>query len=154
MHPLIACLFRCTLDSFASTCIGGHIQVDFALGANIAQQDSLTLPTSSQNMRTEVHDHEGGRSLSLEEHFLRYRKHELDQMTLDFFHPHRNQRFASRCTGFVRKLVPSSTPTRFALHRRFSSANTEWWMLKKPISWTRRRWTSSTVLPTSLLQLL
>ncbi|KAJ1028727.1 hypothetical protein NDA16_001893 [Ustilago loliicola] len=58
--------------------------------------------------------------MSLEEHFLRYRKQELDQMKLDFFHPHRNQRFASRCTGFVRKLVPSSTPTRFALHRRYS----------------------------------
>ncbi|SPO24730.1 uncharacterized protein UTRI_01701_B [Ustilago trichophora] len=63
-------------------------------------------------------------NLSLEQHFLRYRKHELDQMTLDFFHPHRNQRFASRCTGFVRKLVPNSTPMRFALHRRFDGA--EW----------------------------
>ncbi|KAJ1593331.1 hypothetical protein NDA11_007358 [Ustilago hordei] len=59
--------------------------------------------------------------MSLEGHFLQYRKAELDQMTLDFFHPHRKQRFASRCTGFVRKLVPTSTPTRFALHRRYSS---------------------------------
>lgn len=58
--------------------------------------------------------------MSIEQHFLRYRTQELDQMTLDFFHPHRNQRFASRCTGFVRKLVSSSTPTRFALHRRYS----------------------------------
>ncbi|CBQ71763.1 conserved hypothetical protein [Sporisorium reilianum SRZ2] len=60
-----------------------------------------------------------GQSLTLDEHFQRYRKHELSQMTLDFFHPHRNQRFASRCTGFVRKLVTSSTPMRFALHRRY-----------------------------------
>lgn len=66
-----------------------------------------------------------GRSLSLEQHFHRYRKHELDQMTLDFFHPHRNQRFATRCAGFVRKLVPDSTPLRFALHRRYP--NTAWW---------------------------
>lgn len=72
-----------------------------------------------------------GKSLSLEEHFLRYRKQELDQMTLDFFHPHRNQRFASRCTGFVRKLVATSTPMRFALHRRCSAAlNTKWWNIE------------------------
>ncbi|TKY86703.1 hypothetical protein EX895_004343 [Sporisorium graminicola] len=64
------------------------------------------------------------RSLTLEQHFQRYRKHELDQMTLDFFHPHRNLRFASRCTGFVRKLVPTATPVRFALHRRY--VNGEW----------------------------
>ncbi|SNX83350.1 uncharacterized protein MEPE_02057 [Melanopsichium pennsylvanicum] len=58
-------------------------------------------------------------NLPLEEHFQRYRKYELDQMTLDLFHPHRNGRFASRCSGFVRKLVPTSTPMRFALHRRY-----------------------------------
>ncbi|CDS02174.1 hypothetical protein [Sporisorium scitamineum] len=64
-----------------------------------------------------------GRTLTLDEHFQRYRTQELDQMTLDFFHPHRNQRFASRCTGFVRKLVPTSTPLRFALHRRYSNGD-------------------------------
>ncbi|GAK63384.1 formyl transferase domain-containing protein [Moesziomyces antarcticus] len=66
------------------------------------------------------------RSLSIDEHFQRYRKHELDQMTLDFFHPHRNPRFASRCTGFVRKLVPEATPTRFALHRRYAGSANDW----------------------------
>ena len=70
-------------------------------------------------------ENEADKSLTLEQHFQRYRKHELDQMTLDFFHPHRNQRFASRCTGFVRKLVPGSTPMRFALHRRYDGG--EWW---------------------------
>ncbi|KAJ9478354.1 Protein-S-isoprenylcysteine O-methyltransferase [Pseudozyma hubeiensis] len=64
-----------------------------------------------------------GEVLTMEEHFQRYRKYELDQMTLDFFHPRRNQRFVSRCTGFVRKLVPGSTPMRFALHRRFVGAD-------------------------------
>lgn len=73
------------------------------------------------------------RLLTLDEHFQRYRTHELDQMTLDFFHPHRNQRFASRCTGFVRKLVPTSTPMRFALHRRFAGG--DWWSAAEaPIS--------------------
>ncbi|PWZ00706.1 hypothetical protein BCV70DRAFT_199974 [Testicularia cyperi] len=65
-------------------------------------------------------------ALSVEQNFLRYRHNELAQMTLDFFHPFRNQRFASRCTGFVRKLVPDATPFRFALHRRVARAGLEW----------------------------
>ncbi|PWN51933.1 hypothetical protein IE53DRAFT_373832 [Violaceomyces palustris] len=60
-----------------------------------------------------------GQNLSLLDNFMAYRKAELGMMTYDFFHPYRNSRFASRCTNFVRKIVPASTPLRFALHRRF-----------------------------------
>lgn len=48
-----------------------------------------------------------------------FRESELDQMRLDFFHPIRSQRYDSRRLGFVRKVAPTSTPVRFALHRRW-----------------------------------
>ncbi|EPQ26610.1 uncharacterized protein PFL1_05931 [Pseudozyma flocculosa PF-1] len=60
---------------------------------------------------------------TLRQHFQVFRQHELDQMTYDFFHPHRGQRFRTRCTAFVRKLVPEATPSRFALHRRYGTAD-------------------------------
>lgn len=54
----------------------------------------------------------------LHAYLAEYKARELAQMQLDFFHPQRGQRFAVRCTAFVRKLVPFSTPLRFATHRR------------------------------------
>ncbi|KAK0570049.1 hypothetical protein OC861_000356 [Tilletia horrida] len=55
--------------------------------------------------------------------FAAFRKAELDNMVLDFFHPIRGERYASRRLAFVRKLAAGKTPARFALHRRFGS---EW----------------------------
>ncbi|CEH15284.1 hydrogenase maturation factor hoxx [Ceraceosorus bombacis] len=55
--------------------------------------------------------------------FATFRKSELDQMRLDFFHPVRSHRYHSRRLAFVRKLVPKSTPTRFALHRRVADGD-------------------------------
>ncbi|KAN0063413.1 hypothetical protein ACQY0O_004579 [Thecaphora frezii] len=63
------------------------------------------------------------RYASLQQHFQVYRQHELGQMTYDFFHPHRGPRFSTRCSAFVRKVVPGSTAARFALHRRYGSAD-------------------------------
>ncbi|KAK0558424.1 hypothetical protein OC844_005171 [Tilletia horrida] len=62
--------------------------------------------------------------LSFSDGFAAYRKAELDNMVLDFFHPVRGERYASRRLAFVRKLAASKTPARFALHRRFGP---EWW---------------------------
>lgn len=62
-----------------------------------------------------------GTIVSFTEGFAAYRRAELDNMRLDFFHPVRSQRYHSRRVAFVRKLVPSNTPARFALHRRFGS---------------------------------
>lgn len=42
--------------------------------------------------------------------------------SLSFFpQPVRSERYSSRRVSFVRKLVPSATPLRFALHRRYGS---------------------------------
>lgn len=38
-----------------------------------------------------------------------------------FLQPVRSERYSSRRISFVRKLVPSATPLRFALHRRYGS---------------------------------
>lgn len=47
----------------------------------------------------------------------RARAEELGQMAMDFWSP-RSQRYHSRRHDFVRKVKPSSTPLRFAAHRR------------------------------------
>jgi enoyl-CoA hydratase/carnithine racemase len=62
-----------------------------------------------------------GTPLSFAAGFAAFRTAELEQMRLDMFHPVRSQRYHSRRLAFVRKLVPASTPTRFALHRRFGA---------------------------------
>ncbi|KAE8259282.1 hypothetical protein A4X13_0g1124 [Tilletia indica] len=61
-------------------------------------------------------------TVSFAEGFAAYRKAELDNMVLDFFHPVRGERYASRRLAFVRKLASSKTSARFALHRRFGKA--------------------------------
>ncbi|KAF9016983.1 hypothetical protein BDZ89DRAFT_1165974 [Hymenopellis radicata] len=47
-----------------------------------------------------------------------YRALELQQMTLDFWHPVRSQRYHSRRAAFARKVAPQCTPLRFATFRR------------------------------------
>ncbi|CAD6906155.1 unnamed protein product [Tilletia controversa] len=67
-----------------------------------------------------------GVTISFAEGFAAYRKAELDNMVLDFFHPVRGERYASRRLAFVRKLAASKSPARFALHRRFGTSWPEW----------------------------
>ncbi|KAL9931860.1 hypothetical protein V8E36_009175 [Tilletia maclaganii] len=65
---------------------------------------------------------QGGKVVvSFADGFAQYRKAELDNMTLDFFHPVRGERYASRRLAFVRKLAGNKSPARFALHRRLGA---------------------------------
>lgn len=51
---------------------------------------------------------------------------------MDFFHPYRSQRYHSRRTAFARKIASKSSPSRFALHRRFA----DWTGIQKDIEET------------------